>query len=130
MRTRTRRLLLLLTALVVSGCPSSTTPPVDACTPAMPNPVACENARPGSPPSEWDIAGVGDPSIQGFATEISVNRGETVDFKIKTDASAYRLDIYRLGYYGGLGARRVARLWPSATLPQSQPDCVARRRAA
>ena len=59
------------------------------------------------------------PSIQGFATDISVNRGETVQFKIDTTATAYRLDIYRLGYYGGNGARKVATVQPSAALPQT-----------
>ena len=40
--------------------------------------------------------------LQGFATDISVNTGQTVRFKVNTAATAYRLDIYRLGYYGGL----------------------------
>ncbi len=88
------------------------------------NPVACENALPGTPSSEWEIDGAGDPTIQGFATDISVDQGDQVDFKIKTDASAYQVHIYRLGYYGGLGARRVATIQPSATLPQTQPSCL------
>ena len=46
-----------------------------ACGPGC---VAAENAKPGTPPSEWDVAGAGDPAIQGFATDISVNQGETV----------------------------------------------------
>jgi hypothetical protein len=90
----------------------------------MANPIACENSKPGNPSSQWDINGSGDPSIQGFATDISINQGETVHFKINTSASAYRIDIYRLGYYAGLGARRVASILPSATLPQNQPSCL------
>ena len=39
-------------------------------------------ASPGRPASEWDVTGAGDASIQGFATQISVNRGETVHFKV------------------------------------------------
>ena len=90
------------------------------------NPIARENARDGNPESEWLDIGpdAGDPSIQGFATDISVNRGETVHFKIKTDSTHYHLDIYRVGYYKGLGARKVARVLPSARLPQIQPRCV------
>ena len=88
------------------------------------NAIVTENAHPGNPPSEWDVTGAGDASIQGFATDISVNRGDTISFKVETDASQYRLDIYRLGYYGGLGARRVATVQPSASLPQSQPACL------
>ncbi|MEZ5065999.1 MAG: DUF6605 domain-containing protein [bacterium] len=88
------------------------------------NPIALENALPGNPASEWEVAGAGDASIQGFATEMSVDQGETVFFKIDTDATNYRLDIYRLGYYSGLGARLVATVQPSATLPQTQPAPV------
>ncbi len=88
------------------------------------NPIVCENAKIGNPSSEWDISGAGDSSIQGFATAISVNRGETVRFKIETPATDYRLDIYRMGYYAGNGARKIATVEPSATLPQTQPNCL------
>jgi hypothetical protein len=88
------------------------------------NPIVCENALPGNPSTEWDVSGAGDTSLQGFATSISLNTGETVSFKVKTTASAYRLDIYRMGYYGGMGARKVATVSPSVTLPQSQPACL------
>ena len=94
------------------------------CVVAQSNPIVVENAKPGNPSSEWDIDGAGDSSIQGFATDISVNKGETIRFKIKTNATNYRLDIYRLGYYGGLGARKVATVTPSAPLPQTQPDPI------
>ena len=69
------------------------------------------------------MQGSGDPSIQGFATDISVNRGDTVHFKIDTASTNYRLDIYRMGYYDGDGARKVATVEPSAGLPQEQPPC-------
>src|SRR5262245_14410121 len=69
------------------------------------NRVVAENCKPGNPSPEWDINGSGDPRIQGFATDISVNAGETVSFKISSDSPRYRLDMYRLGYYGGTGAR-------------------------
>ena len=88
------------------------------------NQIVAENCLPGNPDSEWDISGVGDPSIQGFATDISVNRGSTVFFKVKTNATNYRLDIYRLGYYGGMGARKMATVLPSVSLPQAQPTCL------
>lgn len=88
---------------------------------AQSNPIVVENAQPGNPSSQWDISGAGDSSIQGFATDISVNKGDTVHFKIKTTASAYQISIYRLGYYQGNGARLIATVTPSAHLPQSQP---------
>jgi len=91
---------------------------------AQSNPVVVENALPGNPDSDWDVSGAGDPSIQGFATDIGVNRGDTISFKIDTPSADYRLDIYRMGYYGGMGARLVASILPSATLPQTQPVCL------
>ncbi len=91
------------------------------------NAIVAENCLAGSPASEWDLgAGQnGDLTIQGFATDISVNQGDTVSFKINTPASAYSIVIYRIGYYGGNGARKVATVTPSAHLPQTQPACAA-----
>ena len=86
--------------------------------------IACENAKAGTPQSTWDINGAGSSGLQGFATDISVNVGQTQSFKVKTTARSYRLDIYRMGYYSGNGARKVATVNPSATLPQTQPACV------
>ena len=92
--------------------------------PCAANSITAENCLTGNPASEWDVDGAGDTSIQGFATQISVNRGSTVSFKVKTTATSYRFDIYRMGYYGGLGARKVASVTPSASLPQNQPSCL------
>lgn len=88
------------------------------------NKIVQENQLPGAPSTEWDINGWGDPSIQGFGHDISINAGETIYFKIKTDSTDYRLDIYRMGYYGGLGARLVDTLLPLVPLPQEQPEGV------
>lgn len=38
------------------------------------NEIVAENRLPGAPAFEWDVSGSGDPSIQGFATDISVHR--------------------------------------------------------
>ncbi len=88
------------------------------------NEIVAENCLPGAPSTEWDINGYGDPSIQGFGHEIGIAQGETIHFKIDTDSDDYRIDIYRMGYYGGMGARRIDTIEPSATLPQVQPDCL------
>jgi Domain of unknown function (DUF4082)/Bacterial Ig-like domain/Bacterial Ig domain len=89
------------------------------------NAIVCENQLSGTDRSAWDVSGAGDPSIQGFATDISVNVGTTVNFKINsTTASSYTIDIYRMGYYQGNGARKVASVAPSVNLPQSQPACL------
>jgi hypothetical protein len=54
---------------------------VGPCDPPS-NPIVCENSKPGTPEFVWNVNGIGDPLIQGFATQISVNHGQTVKFKI------------------------------------------------
>src|SRR5579884_2277770 len=88
------------------------------------NPIEAENCLPGSPPSEWDVSDGGSDTIVGFATDISVNQGQTISFKINTNAKNYTIDIYRMGYYGGMGARKIVSIKPSAALPQTQPACL------
>jgi hypothetical protein len=86
-----------------------------------PNAIVAENCMPGNPASEWDISGAGDSTIQGFATDISVNQGDTINFKVKTTASSFRLDIYRMGYYGGNGARKITTINAAG---KNQPNCL------
>ncbi|HTT17813.1 MAG TPA: N,N-dimethylformamidase beta subunit family domain-containing protein [Candidatus Sulfotelmatobacter sp.] len=90
------------------------------------NPIEAENCLPGNPSSQWDIGAgsAGDSTIQGFASDISVDVGQTINFKIDTNAKAYTIEIYRMGYYGGMGARLITTIQPSATLPQTQPACL------
>ncbi|MGZ2454619.1 hypothetical protein ACVIRO_007436 [Rhizobium ruizarguesonis] len=91
---------------------------------ATPNKIALENLKQGNPISEWGLEGDGGGTIQGFATEISTNIGQTVDFKIATDSTHYRIDIYRMGYYGGDGARKVGSIEQSLTTAQIQPHPI------
>ncbi|MFC4784407.1 N,N-dimethylformamidase beta subunit family domain-containing protein [Nocardioides sp. MAHUQ-72] len=124
--TRPRALLWLLAAvLVITGLGVvSPTPAVAApCDAPVVSPVACENTKPGNPQSEWGVTGAGSSTIQGFATQMSVNVGDTEGFKIDTPATSYRLDIYRMGYYGGLGARKITTVNPT-NIVRNQPSCL------
>jgi hypothetical protein len=86
------------------------------------NPVVLENQLPGTPRSQWFTPDDGDTSIQGYATDISADQGGTVNFKVNDPSNApYRLDIYRMGYYQGHGARKVATVPSSQTLRRNQP---------
>ena len=73
------------------------------------NPVQVENAKPGD--SYW-MAATQDPSssaIEGYATATSVRPGDSIGFHVSTNPAArYRIEIDRLGWYGGSGGRRVA----------------------
>ncbi|MBH8563571.1 DUF4082 domain-containing protein [Nostoc sp. CENA67] len=123
-------ILMLITTLLVLGShmgfPLSmqrVLAQADPCTSPV-NAIVAENCQAGNPSSEWNISGAGDSSIQGFASDISVNKGDTISFKIKTNATNYRLDIYRMGYYSGNGARKVTTIQRSLTQAQNQPNCL------
>nr|WP_246735346.1 DUF4082 domain-containing protein [Rhizobium binae] len=104
-----------------TAAPTALTAPATTTPVATPNKIALENLKQGNPISEWGLEDDGNGTIQGFATEISTNVGQTVDFKIATDSTHYRIDIYRMGYYGGLGARKVDSIEQQLTTAQIQP---------
>ncbi|WP_210529500.1 N,N-dimethylformamidase beta subunit family domain-containing protein [Rubellimicrobium arenae] len=75
------------------------------------NRIVLENARTDGrmDRSYWDAAS--SKQIEGFARDFSVNAGHGVDFSVNVNGGAgsdYKVEIFRLGYYGGSGAREVA----------------------
>jgi N,N-dimethylformamidase beta subunit-like, C-terminal/Domain of unknown function (DUF4082)/Viral BACON domain len=120
------RFVLIALAILASAVASKTaSAQIFGCTPAMANDIVCENSKPGNSSGEWDLNQLGGADdMEGFATDISVNQGGTIKFKINTTAKAYTIDIYRMGYYQGNGARHIIAITPSATLPQKQPACL------
>jgi hypothetical protein len=77
------------------------------------NPITDENARPGTP--GWEISQADPHFIQGYGSKTSVAAGEPITFHVSTSPAAnFRIDVYRLGWYGGAGARRMQCL-PSCT---------------
>ena len=72
--------------------------------------IAQENALPGS--AGWAITRPAlDGQIAAYTGEASAQRGETLDVYVSTKgAASYRADIYRMGWYGGAGARLVQTL--------------------
>lgn len=75
------------------------------------NVIIDENNLPGTPQTAWETNE--GSSIDGFAQEFSVNKGETVHFKIKINSAtpeSYTIKIYRIGWYQGNGARFVTDL--------------------
>lgn len=82
------------------------------------NPIVKENCEPGT--LDWLVTNY-NTSIEGFASATSVNKGERLSFFINTNAANFDMEIYRSGYYGGLGGRLMEEV---RALPgQSQPDC-------
>src|SRR5215831_18635497 len=75
-------------------------------TPAL-DPIQQENSKQGN--DGWLRTAPTGRAIEGYATEVSVQPGDTIHFHVSTTpAEAYQIDVYRLGWYGGLGARLVA----------------------
>jgi hypothetical protein len=74
--------------------------------------TASENSRPGDP--HWVIRHLGgEHEIEGYTGQASVRQGESFPLYVSTTSSGYRVTAYRLGWYQGIGARRV---WQSDAL--------------
>jgi len=86
--------------------------------------VATENQQPGS--ANWAINGpaaddVGK-QIKGYASATSVNKGDSITFYVSVAAAqTYTIDVYRMGYYQGLGGRLMQSVGPLTGL--AQPPC-------
>ncbi|MFE9257677.1 DUF4082 domain-containing protein [Streptomyces sp. NPDC006879] len=121
-RNKLRYGLYTLVAVLAAAVlpPSVVAHAVDPCGPTS-NAVVCENSKPGTPKSEW-FAPNAYGEIKGFSTQMSVQAGDTVQFKIQSP-SPYRVSIYRLGYYGGDGARLLSTPAQAAvTYPANYPE--------
>jgi hypothetical protein len=81
-----------------------------AITTALPaaaqNVIQLENQKTGT--ADWAAyPDAANREIEGYASLTSVNRGGTISFYVNTAESSYTLEIFRLGWYNSLGARRV-----------------------
>ena len=77
------------------------------------NPVQLENAKVGT--TEWRLTnrGYATGAIEGYASEASVNRGRQIRLFVNTASPTFTMDVFRMGYYAGAGARRML---PTITL--------------
>lgn len=98
------------------------------------NLIRRENQRPGT--RDWMLTNTRiDPAtkyrcpwIEGYCSRTSVRPGEEISFHVSTNPSSpFRLDLYRMGYYGGTGARQVASLGPFAGITQPDPPTGPKR---
>lgn len=117
--------LAMLPGVVPLGCAA---PSLRGFAPAEPGRIREENARPGTP--DWRLTKTAvDPAtkyrcrtVEGYASRTSVKAGETISFHASTDPeSPFRLELFRMGFYGGAGARQVAALGPFRGRRQDDP---------
>jgi len=96
------------------------------------NPIALENAKPGD--SGWRlerprvVAPYRSPAIEGYMSHLSARAGESVDLCVSMNpAGTFTCDVYRLGYYGGAGARKIRSYGPRAGPVQVDPPVGPKR---
>ena len=85
------------------------------------NKITCENDQTGSDRTEWDTNPHG--TVEGYGDQMSVNLGQTVNFKIRSAALNLQVDIYRMGYYQGKGARKITTVPATTSVSRTQPSC-------
>ena len=85
-----------------------------------PSPIAAENALPGEP--AWGMGADSSGPLQAYLDRVSARAGDTVEVKASSDGGhQVSWILYRFGWYGGAGARRVAQGGPGPVGPQ--PAC-------
>jgi len=121
---RRLRWSVLLFLLSLSGCAGGGQPAAVSSAHIATSPaIRAENARPGT--RSWQITRAASPEeLAGFASRTSVDHGNAITFYINTNQLAFTLDIYRMGWYQGLGARRYLHIagLPGTRQPPPQTD--------
>ncbi|KAA5544642.1 hypothetical protein FYK55_10050 [Roseiconus nitratireducens] len=88
-----------------------------------------ENAKAGA--TDWQLTrvradrpgGVRSSAIEGYCSRQSVRAGESIDIMVSTDPpQEFIIEIFRSGYYGGRGARRMVQLGPFQGRTQEVPS--------
>lgn len=106
-------------------------PTAATTTPEPPDPAAWvieENARPGA--TDWRISGADvadDDELSGYASSVSGRAGDQVELMISSTLADVVVTAYRLGDYGGDGAREVTVFDPVVGVEQAQPTIDADR---
>src|SRR5690242_5588847 len=90
---------------------------------AQSNPIVIENQQAGTDQWQLDLrSNDGDGQIKGYASTTSVNKGEQITFYVSVNpAQTYTIDVYRIGWYQGLGGRLMQHIGPLNGI--QQPTC-------
>lgn len=79
-----------------------------------------ENRRTGT--SDWRITNQATGFIEGFANYDYAQQGDNVGLYVSTSEASFHVVAYRMGWYGGSGARQI---WRSAQIAgRDQPPCA------
>src|SRR5438132_8633093 len=85
-----------------------------------PNPIVTENTKTGT--TSWKLVNPAtNREIEGYASLTSVLRGGQISFFVHTNEANYTIEIFRMGWYGGAGARQVMGAVQRAGVKQTIP---------
>lgn len=108
-RLKKRRLIILFLAvfaILIAACGDGANSDTSTSDSPPPNAVITENQLPGT--TDWRLnLPATNRQIEGYASATSVNHGASIDFYVNTAASTFTIDVFRMGWYGGLGGRRI-----------------------
>ncbi|MFG2639042.1 N,N-dimethylformamidase beta subunit family domain-containing protein [Streptomyces sp. NPDC048362] len=90
-----------------AGRPHTTSPTAERHRPEA------ERDAPGT--ADWRLGTTGPPdAVAGYTDRVSVTPGEEFALRVSTTAASFRVDAFRVGWYGGRQARLV---WASGRIP-------------
>lgn len=124
MNKRTRREFLGDSAKIVAGIGMAASAdlllPKDANAQTVNNPIVIENQKQGT--SDWEIW---NPSmnneISGYASKMAVKKGSSIAFYVSTAEPQFYAEVFRLGWYGGLGGCRYTDVYTFPGKKQTVP---------
>ncbi|HIA47475.1 MAG TPA: twin-arginine translocation signal domain-containing protein [Candidatus Hydrogenedentes bacterium] len=125
----TRRDLLKYTAAASAAMSVTTVGDSTAAPSTKSNRIIEENNLPGT--TDWQLTYTRvDPKtqfrcpwIEGYVSKASVRPGGSIDIMVSTNpAGPFKIDLYRLGHYGGKGGRHMKTLGPFEGATQADPD--------
>ncbi|CAN0486341.1 unnamed protein product, partial [Phaeothamnion confervicola] len=88
-----------------------------------------ENAKEGA--RDWQLtrvrldsmSGFRSPFVEGYCSKQSVKAGESLEIKVSTNPPAkLQIEVFRMGYYNGRGARLMTTLGPFDGKTQPTPE--------
>lgn len=84
------------------------------------NPIVVENQKIGT--TDWQLTNPATRrEIEGYASLTSVNRGDEIQLFVNTKEPNYTMEIFRMGWYGGVGGRKMASAIKRVGVKQPRP---------
>ncbi|MSU62500.1 MAG: hypothetical protein EXS31_08900 [Pedosphaera sp.] len=115
----------------MAGCATPTPPGAAVRRSSL---IQQENAKPGT--TDWLLSNTRVdpatkyrcPGIEGYCSRTSVRAGQEISFYVSTNpVTSFKLEVFRMGYYGGTGGRHVKTLGPFQGSIQPDPPVGGRR---